>query len=492
MSALAVVCLPIRALFFIILFVVLYPIFLLMGFLAAITTRLQGPPSKALATGSSTPEVGPRGGGKAAATPGGYWCQFMMARPFDDKEKVERVFKDLMKDCGLEGDSKKKGAIIEWVEEEPKVKEFQYGALSVEHYFESGNWGKIGLGKGDHCRLRINNRPKGEPTMMQCFLPGNSFDGTSNFNIAKEFLSRYYDYEKKDIFMSGRTTLKQVSAQNIDSASSFCSFLCRMPINIFINTVSLCSFLTTISGCCGGVGGQPEIALINFDLNTSAKLKATCDEKGVKPYALLLWAVVNAYKQYTGRWPKIVAKQVSLQRQHYDPPNPNRDWTGDWLFGPLEKVKPGYTLEDAMEGYTKMIADIGNGDEGTGPSGAVLRAFEAKAYGVMKSGAGSFEIPIPTYNLPIRGLSSCIWMNNYGIRSTVPEAEVIYYNWAMPNDLGCNTMQINGRTCLALASLKWGREGVDEMRNNAYKLIMETIGMGDQSAIIKAQGMRLA
>ena len=43
---------------------------------------------------------------------------------------------------------------------------------------------------GWHMYIQVYNGKPGEPTVMRCFLPGHTFDGTSCFNIAKEVLSR--------------------------------------------------------------------------------------------------------------------------------------------------------------------------------------------------------------------------------------------------------------------------------------------------------------
>jgi len=196
---------------------------------------------------------------------------------------------------------------------------------------------------------------------MQFFTPGNSFDGSSNFNLMKEFFSRYYGKGKRDVFMTGRTTLKPKCAENI-KAYSFCAFLCRLPWNVLLNTSALCWALVSMSSCCGGPGAMtPELALINFDKETSTRLAAKLKERGIKPFAAMAWAAVQGYYKWTGLYPARIIQQCNLQRQLFDPPNPNRDWVGDWLFAPLQEVKPPYTLELANQGYEKLMADIGDG-----------------------------------------------------------------------------------------------------------------------------------
>jgi hypothetical protein len=72
----------------------------------------------------------------------------------------------------------------------------------------------------------------GDPTVMRCFLPGHTFDGTSCFNMPKELIARYYG-EKNTIKL--KTTLNEDVAAKLSSESHFIKFLINLPYNVFLN-----------------------------------------------------------------------------------------------------------------------------------------------------------------------------------------------------------------------------------------------------------------
>jgi hypothetical protein len=270
--------------------------------------------------------------------------------------------------------------------------------------------------------------------------------------------------------MAGKTDMNPESAEMLDKNSNFLMFLLKMPWNVLLNVSGWANYLSSRGRCVGSSVGlfTPEVALINFDEETSAKLAAVCKQHDIKPFAALIWSATQGYYNYFGRYPARIAQQVSLQRQHYLPANPNRDWVGDWLFGPLQVVEQPYTLEAANEGYHQLMSDIDN------MSGQVAEAFEAKAYGLQNAGASGFEF-IPPYGLPTRMLSSAIFFNNYGQRTIVPEAEVVHWNWAAPFDLGCNCICVNDKTTMSFATMVHGLEAVTAIRDHAYKSLMGLI-----------------
>ena len=65
--------------------------------------------------------------------------------------------------------------------------------------------------------------------------------------------------------------------------------------------------------------------------------------------------------------------------------------------------------------------------------------------------------PARTYGLDARTWDS-IFFNNYGVRSVCPDAGCISWNWLAPFKLAFNTIQVNGRTCITLASFVLGPE----------------------------------
>ena len=74
-----------------------------------------------------------------------------------------------------------------------------------------------------------------------------------------------------------------------------------------------------------------------------------------------------------------------------------------------------------------MIDDLENLNDN------VIRALEAKAWGVISGGAGFFEIQ-PTYNDSLVVMDS-LFFNNYGIR-TFDGVEFVSWNWAAPFRIG--------------------------------------------------------
>jgi hypothetical protein len=199
--------------------------------------------------------------------------------------------------------------------------------------------------------------------------------------------------------------------------------------------------------------------LLNFDAADSSRLHAGVKMCGVKPYAAFAFAAVEAYRAILGHNPHAIIQQSSLQTRHYEPER-ERNLVGDWLVGPVQHIpKDRYTLQDAQAGYERLVRDLDNWGED------VRRAFDAKAYG-LSTEAGRFEA-LPTYGLDARTWDS-IFFNNYGVRSVCPESGCISWNWVAPFKLSFNTIQVNGRTCITLASFVLGREALRAVRDHVH------------------------
>jgi hypothetical protein len=157
-----------------------------------------------------------------------------------------------------------------------------------------------------------------------------------------------------------------------------------------------------------------------------------------------------------------------LQTRHYEP-KLERTLVGDWLIGPVQRIpKDRYTLEDAQQGYERLVRDLDTLGED------VRRAFDAKAYG-LSTEAGRFEA-LPTYGLDARTWDS-IFFNNYGVRSVCAEANLVSWNWVAPFKLSFNAIHVNGKTCITLASYVLGREILGEVRNHVEATLRDLMAL---------------
>jgi len=383
-----------------------------------------------------------------------YGAQMVFDRPFD-ASTLREVFFEMVEEAGID----RAKARLDFEPEVPRP--FPANApADADHYVERGtNWVKRGKDyKGVVLWLRIFTGNAGSPTVLQAGLPGGSWDGSSCFNFMKELVSRCCGGPRGNVFQGKGLTLRPASARVLDQ-SSFVAFLLRLPRDVALNTWSLAWNLAGACRTLGGVGASPEIALLNFDEADSARLDAGAQTRGVKPYAALSFAAVDAYRAVLGESPHCLVQQASLQTRHYEP-KLERNLVGDWLVGPIQRIpRDRYTLEDAQRGYEQLVRDLDTlGEE-------VRRAFDAKAYGFLNGGAAVFEAA-PTYGLDAKIWDS-VFFNNYGVRSVSPEAGFVSWNWAAPFKLGFNAIHANGRTCITLTSYMLGIETLRAMRDHA-------------------------
>jgi hypothetical protein len=389
-----------------------------------------------------------------------YGTQMAFAKPFD-ASRFRDVFFEMVEEAGIDRTKVR----MDFESEVPRPFP-PSGAVEADHYVDPGrNWLKRGRAfKGSVLWLHVFNGNNGEPTVIQAGLPGGSWDGSSCFNFMKELVARYYGEPRCDVFQGKKLILRPESARLLDQ-DSFVVFLLRLPRDVALNTWSLVWNLAAASRALGGPGAGPEIALINFDETDSARLQSGAESRGVKTYAALAFAAINAYRTVLGKNPRCLIQQASLQTRHYEP-KLERSAVGDWLIGPLQHV-PGerYTLEDAQRGYERLVRDLDvMGDD-------VRRAFDAKAYGLLNGGAAVFELP-PTYGLDAQIWDS-IFFNNYGVRSVCRQADFVSWNWSAPFKLGFNAIYANGRTCITLTSYVLGLETLRAVRDHAAATLHE-------------------
>jgi hypothetical protein len=387
-------------------------------------------------------------------------AQMVLAKPFD-APRFREVFFDMVEEAGIDRTKVR----LDFESEVPRPFP-PSGAVEADHYVDTGrNWLKRGRAfRGSVLWLHVFNGKVGEPTVIQAGLPGGSWDGSSCFNFMKELVARYHGEPRCNVFQGKRLTLRPDSARLLDQ-SSFVVFLLRLPRDVALNTWSLVWNLAAASRALGGPGAGPEIALINFDEADSAQLKSGAESRGVKPYAALAFAAINAYRKVLGKSPRCLIQQASLQTRHYEP-KLERNAVGDWLVGPLQHVlKDPYTLEDAQRGYERLVRDLDVLGEG------VRRAFDAKAYGLLNGGAAVFEVP-PTYGLDAKIWDS-VFFNNYGIRSVCRQAGFVSWNWSAPFKLSFNAINANGKTCVTLSSYVLGPETLRAVRDHAAATLRE-------------------
>jgi hypothetical protein len=87
--------------------------------------------------------------------------------------------------------------------------------------------------------------------------------------------------------------------------------------------------------------------LINFDEADGARLEARAETMGVKPYAALVFAAVNAYSVALNKSSKCLVQQASLQTRHYEP-NSIGNSSGLAGHSPVHRIpNDRYTLECA-------------------------------------------------------------------------------------------------------------------------------------------------
>ena len=89
----------------------------------------------------------------------------------------------------------------------------------------------------------------------------------------------------------------------------------------------------------------------------------------------------------------------------------------------------------------------------------------AKAYGVIGSGAATFE-PFPAYNNNSQLLDRCIFMNQYGVREMPAEIGFDTWTWNAPTWLGVNTINVNGKTTTAVGTMIFGYDLLVKLRDH--------------------------
>jgi len=465
--------LPFVFVFYLISLVLFYPCFLVPAMLRALYRRaVVGRPSEFFKTDMQGPY------NKSPDYP----CQFVFTKPFEPA-RLKTHFYELAN----EGRIPEALARIEFPTEEPAGIPAT-NAFAADHYTSEGaqigpdanlfSYRMAALNTDDACIvLRCHNGAPGGVTVLNAFLPGGAWDGSSCFNFVKELIHRYCGGTPNSVFAAEELTLKEEAAAKLDETTNFVAFLQRLPFYILSNMSDFMWQFYRSQPLLGGAGLLPRINVLNFDEATSDAIAKGALARGAKPYAAFVWAATCAFKKVKGYYPYGVIQQSSMQSRAYDPTVVDRNLIGDWLIGPFRHIRTicklqhsEFTLAMSQQQYDALIKELGHGTSCGTLGGAVGEACEAKHYGLINWGAAVFEF-FPFYPVETKILDS-LFLNNYGIREIHPDAGLVSFNWAAPTGLALNTMCVNGKTCSAFGTSVHTQDELDAIRDEAEALLL--------------------
>jgi len=469
----AYLMLPLRVLVWGMAFMFLYLLLLPISMLRAIYLRLVvGPPSKILVKGTRPIQNHQPGGGN-------YLSQMLFSQPFDATKLKAALI-------SAAGDDNIKEHEVELtvMDEVPRdwPVEGSYGGScgadyfipkTLEKYYNPVLFGLAKVSKTAKVHWHLFNGAAGKPTVIIYHGSGMGWDGSSNFNFAREVVCRYLG-QKNDVFQ--KPEMDPESAKVFDRAS-FCRLLCVQPYNLARSLGGMLWNLVRAAKWAGGNGICPHMVVMNFDKEDSLKLYQGCKALGATPFAAFTHAAVKAAREVLGEAPANIVQQASLQTRHFPVASQGnrRDFVGDWLVGPVQYVTGDYSLVDAQKGVVALREEL------KGPGPAVCRSFMAKAYGLVNSGAATFEV-FPTFNDDAHIMSKCLFMNNYGVRDMPEGSNFVAWNWNAPMWLGVNTICVDGRTTTMVGSSFWGLEVVDALRNNIEATLRGIMSHADKQS----------
>jgi len=271
-------------------------------------------------------------------------------------------------------------------------------------------------------------------------------------------MNRYQGNAPNAVFQ--RPEISPEAAKKFDNGC-WLWFMAKYPFNLACNLAGMQWNLIRTASWSGGPGIGPHIHAMNFTKEDSVRLYAGAKSMGHAPFSVMTYAAIKASREVLGEQPNVICQQASLQSRHFPLAggSASRDLVGDWLFGVLQKVEGEYTLDKAKAAYKALGEELRE----VGP--ATRRAIWAKAYGLVNSGAATFE-SLPSYNDRMTVFNKCLFMNNYGVR-TMPEGTPFHtWNWNAPLWLGLNTINVDGCTTTMIGSCMWGDEVVIAIRDN--------------------------
>lgn len=289
----AYMMLPIRILVFSLFFSIMYPMFLILGFLRALYLRIViGPPSKILKYGTY-PYPNTSGAGRPthkAATH--YPAQFLYDKPLDEA-KLRAALLNLTAEDGIAADEVE----LTFKEEKPNdwptsgsydvtsalLPSFKKGYSYINKLF-GPPFGEA-AGYKEKIKIFVYNNDPGKPTVMHYGGSAEGWDGSSNYNFVKELMRRYAGLPPKAVF--AKPEISAEGAAKFDEAS-FLLFLLKMPFNVFMNVRgAVWNMIRAATWAGGNEAFAPKIVAMNFTNEESEKLTKGCKKVRGQPHELL-------------------------------------------------------------------------------------------------------------------------------------------------------------------------------------------------------------
>jgi len=473
LNACSLLMLPFRIALFLPIFALFYSILLPLALARAVYLRIvYGKPSKILSKGTMTKADGTK---KHLPGSANYISQMLFSQPFDEVRLkaalVSVAGEDHIEEHEVELNMRP-AEVTEW----PESGTWPIRYFTPETVKNGTNFltaaGDL-IGKKAKVSWTVFNGAAEKPTVVIYCGSGMGWDGSSNFNFMREVIHRYLGNAPNPVFQMPQ--MDPASAPKFDRGS-FCIFLLKQPYHLGRALGGMLWNLIRAAKWSGGNGIGPCIRAMNFTKEESLQLYAGCKALGATPYAAFSFAAVKATRAVLGMSPSTIVQQASLQTRHFPVEGQGnaRNFVGDWLIGPVQRVGATYDLATAQRGHAELMADLNE----VGPM--TLNSFMAKAYGLLNSGAGTFEIP-PTFNDDSHMLSRAIFMNNYGVRSMPEGSNFVAWNWNAPMWLGVNTICVDGRTTTLVGSSFWGGELVEAMRDHMLETLREIMSHHDDA-----------
>ena len=313
---LQIITLPIQIVVYLILMILFLPFTLILQIVRASCRRLcSGKPSQILHK-KLVPTRSPLGG---------YSYQIVFDKPLDFK-KLKQTVLELSAEFGIE----EKDVLIEDCSSETPNQEIIYGSISAKHHVPGKDWNMQGTSYPHVIGVRLYNASEpGKATIIHGKGCMKCWDGSSNFNFAKEYLTRYENPKKKSsVVKSGELEMNEESKEIYDNQISFMSFLCcQLPRATIINFHKWTWRIASFAICCGGnnIAMTGNTAIFNLDKKDSVHFYEGTKILKCKPYSALSWAAVDAHNQIMGRPMTRVCMQASLQTRCYEPKCPERN-----------------------------------------------------------------------------------------------------------------------------------------------------------------------
>lgn len=317
------------------------------------------------------------------------------------------------------------------------------------------------------------------------FLPGKPWDGTSCFNFMKEVIGRYFDEPNYYIYNGYSFKWNKQIEKNFNHPYFILKHVLSIPRNIYLNNQCTKKQYSNIRQKRGEIGDR-EMCFLNLTkeyslslTNALKKIELRNDpfsQKGLPPLAAILYSVVCSYYRTLNEYPVGVAIQASLLSYSFDKSEEenndkinNRFYIGDWLIGTFFKIRHEFEKSPQkmlyMKAiYYKLVSELKNG------TGCVRDAFLARTYSIVKGGPAPFQNE-KTYS-GYNELNDSILFNNYGIRNMNSQCNPVSWNWTGPGKLCCNTINLNGQTCITFASTLLSIEELKMIRDST-KMILD-------------------